>query len=88
MVANMRKVLLPVCLLLALLFTGAVVESTALPWVDEARAAAIVYHGNQRSYIFHRPGCRYYNCKNCVVEFNSRQQALAAGFRPCKICRP
>ncbi|MBG0789393.1 MAG: hypothetical protein H0S80_02730 [Desulfovibrionaceae bacterium] len=84
----MRKLLLTAWLLLALAAAGTAVEMTALPWTGDARAASMVYHGNQRSYIFHRPGCRYYNCKNCVVEFTSRQQALAAGFRPCKICKP
>ena len=71
----MRKFLLSACVLL-LLGAGLAV------------AAGTVYHGNQNSYVFHRPGCRYYNCKNCVVVFGSRQEALAAGFRPCKICKP
>jgi len=48
----------------------------------------IIYHGNIKSQIFHRPGCRYYNCKNCVAEFDSREKAIQAGYRPCKICKP
>lgn len=46
------------------------------------------YHGNVRSGIFHRPGCRYYNCRNCRAVFNTREEALQAGYRPCKVCRP
>jgi methylphosphotriester-DNA--protein-cysteine methyltransferase len=46
------------------------------------------YHGNVRSKIFHRAGCRYYNCGNCVAVFATRQEALQAGYRPCKICKP
>jgi methylphosphotriester-DNA--protein-cysteine methyltransferase len=84
----MRKFLLSFFVLLALLFAGFAVETTALSWVDDARAASITYHGNKRSHIFHQPGCRYYNCKNCVVVFTTREKALAAGFRPCKICKP
>ena len=45
-------------------------------------------HGNIRSKVFHQSSCRYYNCKNCTVLFNSRTEAIAAGHRPCKICKP
>jgi len=50
--------------------------------------AATAYHGNRNSRIFHGVSCRYYDCKNCVVVFATRQAALAAGYRPCKVCRP
>ena len=46
------------------------------------------YHGNVKSKIFHRPTCRYFNCKNCTAVFESREAAIEAGFRPCKICAP
>jgi len=46
------------------------------------------YHGNRRSHVFHRPGCEYYDCKNCTRQFSSRQAALDAGYRPCGFCRP
>lgn len=49
---------------------------------------AIVYHGNVKSKKFHAPGCRYYNCKNCRAVFKSRRAAIAAGYVPCKVCRP
>lgn len=48
----------------------------------------MIYHGNHKSMIFHRPGCRYYNCKKCTVEFSSRKDAINAGYKPCKICKP
>lgn len=48
----------------------------------------VVYHGNSKSYVFHKPGCRYYNCKKCTVEFNTRDEAIAAGYKPCKVCKP
>ncbi len=51
-------------------------------------AGTTIYHGNVKSHIFHRPECRYYNCKNCVAEFNSREEAIKSGYRPCKICKP
>lgn len=51
-------------------------------------AAQVIYHGNIKSKKFHRPSCRYYNCRNCTARFTSRQEALAAGYIPCKVCRP
>lgn len=48
----------------------------------------IVYHGNVNSKIFHAPWCRYYNCKNCTRTFNSRGEAIRAGYRPGKACDP
>ncbi len=47
-----------------------------------------VYHGNTKSHIFHRPGCRHYNCKNCTRSFPDRDSALKAGYRPCGQCNP
>lgn len=46
------------------------------------------YSGNTSSGIFHGPGCRYYNCKRCTAHFPTREAAVKAGFRPCKVCRP
>jgi len=48
----------------------------------------IVYHGNIKSKKFHRPTCRYYDCKNCTAIFYSRDKAITAEYRPCKICKP
>jgi len=84
----MRKFLLSACILLMLGAALAVARQGGPGLAARADAAAMVYHGNQSSHVFHRPGCRYFNCKNCVVVFGSRQEALAAGFRPCKICNP
>jgi micrococcal nuclease len=47
-----------------------------------------IYHGNVNSHVFHTPNCPQYNCKNCTRELPSREAAVAAGFRPCGICRP
>ena len=51
-------------------------------------ASSSPYHGNINTRVFHRQGCRYYNCKNCIMVFQSREDALDAGFRPCKVCGP
>jgi len=47
-----------------------------------------VYHGNNSSKVFHRSGCKAYDCKNCTARFPSREQAISAGYHPCKICNP
>ena len=47
-----------------------------------------LYHGNRRSKIFHQSSCKDFNCKNCVVIFQSREEAIKAGYRPCGGCRP
>ncbi|MCP3852720.1 MAG: nuclease, partial [Gammaproteobacteria bacterium] len=39
-----------------------------------------------KSHVFHAPSCRHYNCKNCVKSFDSRKEAVAAGYRPCGGC--
>lgn len=49
---------------------------------------SITYHGNTQSHVFHRPGCRYYNCKNCTAVFRSREEAINAGYKPCGVCSP
>jgi len=46
------------------------------------------YLGNTSSMVFHRQGCKYYDCKNCTVSFSSRQVAVGDGYKPCGICRP
>lgn len=46
------------------------------------------YIGNKNSHKFHRPDCSYLPAPKNRVYFQSREQALAAGYLPCKICRP
>lgn len=46
------------------------------------------YHGNVRSMVFHQSTCKDFNCKNCVKIFNTREEAIAEGYRPCGGCRP
>lgn len=46
------------------------------------------FRGNKRSRVFHKASCRYYSCQNCVLEFATRESAVASGFRPCGHCRP
>lgn len=51
-----------------------------------ARTGA-AFHGNRNSRVFHAPWCRYYTCPNCTVEFQSKQDAIEAGYRQCGNCQ-
>ena len=50
--------------------------------------SGFISHGNVRSKVFHRPGCKDYDCKNCTEMFMRRDAAIAAVYRPCGICKP
>lgn len=43
--------------------------------------------GDVKSMVFHQPGCRYFDCKNCTKAFLDRHEALKAGYKPCGICK-
>ena len=60
-------------------------QGTKVAMVAAARGP---YHGNVDSKVFHRPGCRYYNCKNCTKVFKTRDAAIRAGYRPGGHCKP
>ncbi|MCB2228308.1 MAG: hypothetical protein KQH53_16630 [Desulfarculaceae bacterium] len=83
-----------IALLLVMLWAGVAGAQGERPAPPPDKTAAgqaapsVVYHGNLRSHKFHRPECRYYNCKRCTARFNSREQAIRAGYVPCKVCRP
>ena len=44
------------------------------------------YHGNVASHVYHAPGCRDYDCKNCTVVLPTRKAAEEAGYRPHTGC--
>ena len=48
------------------------------------------YYGSKNSNVFHYAWCRYaasIKAANLRV-FNSRQEAINKGYRPCKVCKP
>jgi micrococcal nuclease len=51
-------------------------------------AGAAAFHGNSSSHVFHRSECRNYGCDYCTKSFNTREEALSAGFSPAGCCRP
>lgn len=46
------------------------------------------FRANVRSGKFHRSTCPAFHCKHCTKLFDTRQQALDAGFEPCGSCNP
>jgi methylphosphotriester-DNA--protein-cysteine methyltransferase len=53
-----------------------------------APANETAFAGNVSTHKFHKRGCRYYSCSNCTAKFATREEAIAAGFRPCGTCLP
>ena len=53
-------------------------------------AYASGYVGNAHSHKFHYDNCRYVSQmnENNKVWFESREEAISAGYIPCKVCRP
>lgn len=45
-------------------------------------------YGNTKSRVFHKPDCPSFNAINCTSLFNSHAEAVAANFKPCRICKP
>lgn len=49
---------------------------------------ASIFHGNIKSRKFHFSSCRHHNCKSCIKVFQTRMDAVNAGYSPCGLCRP
>jgi len=53
-------------------------------------AVSYKYVSSKNSQVFHRPNCR--SAKRIkpenLVGYNSREEAIQSGKRPCKVCRP
>lgn len=54
-------------------------------------AEAAAYIGNVNSQIFHYENCRFGGKRIKEVNrayFDTRDEAIAAGYRPCQVCKP
>ena len=63
-------------------------QSASATKEQTSKESGLVYQGNVNSKIFHQSFCRYYDCKKCTAVFNTREEAIAAGYVPCGICKP
>ena len=56
---------------------------------DEIELAEESYYiGNKNSKVFHRPWCSYLPDLKNRIYFKARDEAIDAGYRPCKKCNP
>lgn len=54
-------------------------------------SASAAYIGNINSAIFHYEDCRLGGSRikeENRVYFDTREEAIADGYRPCKVCKP
>lgn len=70
-------------------------DGSAGPLLNVAQAPPLVpfdatFIGNARSHIFHYADCRYVGrmSESNKVYFDDRDEAIDAGYRPCKVCQP
>nr|MBF0220653.1 hypothetical protein [Desulfobulbaceae bacterium] len=45
-------------------------------------------YANTKSKVFHKTDCKSFNSITCTSLFNSHSEAVSAGFKPCRICKP
>lgn len=58
--------------------------------VSVPAAICAEFWGSKKSNKYHYPSCewaRKINPAN-LIKFNSPQEAIRAGYMPCKVCRP
>lgn len=51
-------------------------------------AFAADYLGNPNSMKFHHANCRTIKHPENFVPFDSRDEAIAEGYAPCRVCKP
>ncbi|HPP06746.1 MAG TPA: thermonuclease family protein, partial [Syntrophorhabdaceae bacterium] len=59
-------------------------------WQETKKDTEMVYIGNKRTYVLHRPNCpltKKISEKNRII-FRSRMDAIRIGYSPCKQCKP
>ncbi|MDC3237147.1 hypothetical protein OAT93_00230 [bacterium] len=44
--------------------------------------------GNTETQVFHKPDCNFAESINCTAVFNTRDDAIKEGYKPCGVCKP
>jgi micrococcal nuclease len=59
-------------------------------WQETKIDTEASYIGNKRSYVFHRPSCKYVDKipEKSKIIFRNRADAIKIGFIPDKMCKP
>lgn len=65
-------------------------EGVLLQSLEELARSGVRYHGVSSTHVFCYPTCRHAlrAAERNIVPFRDEASARAAGFRPCKECRP
>lgn len=63
-------------------------EETIEPDKEENTEPEYKFIGNVGSMVFHTPDCKFSTGKNCTAFFESKDEALEAGYRACGTCKP
>jgi hypothetical protein len=60
------------------------------PQAPESAATEVGYVASKNSQVFHHPGCKAAAkiSSNNLVRYGTREEAIRAGKRPCKECKP
>ena len=86
-----RSTVVALLLLLAVMAGMALRETVIVSddvHADERPKSTYSYAGNTNSKKFHKESCRYFRCPNCTAKFQTRKEAIEAGYSPCGICEP
>ena len=63
-------------------------EATTSGQASDSNSVAGAYIGNINSHKFHLPSCRTLPAENNRIFFDSRDEAVSAGYDPCGNCKP
>jgi len=55
---------------------------------NKCASAQTTVYGNTKSNVFHKSTCKSFNSITCTALFNSHSEAINAGFKACRICKP
>lgn len=55
---------------------------------ETAPSTAPGFVGNTDTHVFHSLSCNFAQGKKCTVQFSARDEAIAQGYKPCKVCNP
>lgn len=82
--------------LLRLLLVSVILTISAITFTPVAAPTAYAqnqemsYVGSSKSNKYHRPSCIWANRikPSNLVSFSSKEEAIKAGYAPCKVCKP
>jgi hypothetical protein len=61
---------------------------SSVPVAEAPANENVQFKGNIETLVFHSVTCNFASGKNCSMDFTTREEAEAQGYKPCKICMP